>query len=245
MNKEVLLPLMMSFIAGSSTIIGFLLSFYFQKSVKSFSYIVMSLAAGVLMGTAFFSIIPESYYILGENVFLWLLAGFVLFFMIEVFLGFHACVEEDTSKHNHVLGVVAGVGIFFHSLLDGIAIALAYKVDANLGFITATAIMLHELPEGIFTFSILLNNNLKVDKAVKWTIAVALATPFGTLLAISLFPNFPREILGMLLAMAGGSFLYIAASDLIPETHKSRSTKISIFFLIGLAFTWLLGNFSA
>lgn len=236
MYESIFFPILLSFIAGSATIIGFAATYYAQAWVKKLSYAIVSMAAGVLLGTTFFHLLPESFELIGDSTLMWLLFGFVLFFLLESFIGFHACKEDEHEhSHHHVLGTVAGAGIFFHSILDGIAIAIGHEIDPRLGLITAFAIMIHELPEGIFTFSILLHNKMKSKKAMLWTVAVALATPLGTIATLLLFPNLGVQTLGVLLAIAAGSFLYVSASDLIPESHKSRSLKISFFLLAGLA----------
>lgn len=243
MNNDFLIPLLVSFIAGSATILGFAVTYYGEAWVRRYSYAIVSAAAGVLLGTAFFHLLPEVFHELGDATFLWLLLGFVAFFLIEALIGFHACREEEEHKHHHpVLGQVAGAGIFFHSLLDGLAIAVGHEIDPRLGIITAIAVMVHEFPEGIFTFSILLHNKMKLKTAMKWTLAVALATPLGTILALLFLPQLGETTLSALLAVAAGSFLYVAASDLIPESHKSRSMKISIFLLLGLVFSYGLSE---
>ncbi|MEK7146573.1 MAG: ZIP family metal transporter [Patescibacteria group bacterium] len=233
--NSILFPVLYSAIAGSATLIGLALVLFAEKFIKRYSFGVVSLAAGVLMGTAFFHILPEALELTGENVFFWALIGFAVFFLVEAFVGFHACKEEEEGKgHSHVLGPVAIIGILFHSLLDGIAIGIGFELDFTLGLITAAAVMIHELPEGVFTLSILLHSGVKVKKAVLWTVFVALATPIGTLLTLFLAPDLTEANLGILLAIAGGSFLYIAASDLVPESHKSRSLPTAAIMIAGL-----------
>ncbi len=236
------MPILLSAIAGSATLLGLALTLFAKKFVQKYSFYVVSLAAGVLLGTAFFHILPEASELVEQDFFLWVLLGFVLFFVVEALVGFHACREEEGKHHDHVLGPVAGLGILLHSLLDGIAIGIGYEIDPQLGLVTALAVMIHELPEGIFTFSILMHSGMKLKKAVWASAAVALATPLGTVLTLAFFPGLSIEILGKLLAIAAGSFLYIAASDLVPESHKSRSLTVSLFMLLGLVLMFLLSG---
>ncbi|MBT4384375.1 ZIP family metal transporter [Candidatus Peregrinibacteria bacterium] len=240
MENSILTPLIYSAIAGSATLLGFALTLYAKGWVKKYSYAIVSLAAGVLLGTAFFHLLPEASEMLGEDVFLWLLVGFVAFFLIEALIGFHACREGEEHCHAHVLGPVAGAGLFFHSLLDGVTIAVSHEIDPRLGLMTAIAVFVHELPEGIFTFSILKHGKMEFAKAKKMTVAVALATPFGTLITLLFAPELSEHVLGILLGVAAGSFLYISASDLVPESHKSRSIKISLFLVLGLLIVYFL-----
>ncbi|MFT7183869.1 MAG: zinc and cadmium transporter [Oceanicoccus sp.] len=239
--SELFIPIAYSAIAGSATLIGLALVLYAEKWVKKHSYYVVSLAAGVLLGTAFFHLLPEASELQEESFLLWTVIGFAAFYLIEVLVGFHACREnEEDHDHDHVLGPVASLGILVHSILDGITIAIGFEIDPSIGIITAIAVMVHELPEGIFTISILLHSHMNKKKAILWTFAVALATPLGTLATLVLFPNLGVETLGTLLAIAAGSFIYVSASDLIPESHKSRSISTGIFMIIGLVLMYFV-----
>lgn len=232
--SEYIIPIFYSALAGSATLIGLGMVLYAQRWVRRYSFAIVSLAAGALLGTAFLDLLPEAQELSQDSVFPWLLAGFAVFYMIESMVGFHACREDKEVSHEHVFGPVAGIGIFFHSLLDGVAIAIGFEVSNEIGLITALAVLLHELPEGIFTLSILLHAKLKKKEAILWTVIVALATPFGTLLTFLLFPNLPESALGIMLGIAAGSFVYISASDLIPESHKSRSLASGAFVVAGI-----------
>lgn len=230
--KDFLIPIFYATVAGSATLIGLALVLLSRSKVQKYSFVVVSLAAGVLLGTAFAHLLPEAYELTGETSFLWVLFGFSIFYAIESIVGFHACLEDD--KHEHVLGPVAGIGIFFHSLLDGIAIAIGFEISNAIGLVTTLAVMLHELPEGIFTFSVLIHAKLPIKKAVIWTVIVALATPFGAIMTMLFFPSMPEYVLGILMGIATGSFIYIGASDLVPESHKSRSVVTGMFVLVGI-----------
>lgn len=245
-----------SLFAGSATLVGLLMTLFAGKFVKRYSFAIVSLAAGVLLGTAFLHIIPESQEMIGEGAFIWLLIGFGVFYVLESLIGSHCsgdrCRQGDEDckgceghdhRENHVLGSVASIGLFFHSLLDGIAIAVGFEVSETLGVVTAIAVIIHELPEGIFTLSILIHSGMKKRTALWWTIVVALATPLGTVLTLLLLPDLSATVLGSLLAIAAGSFLYISAADLIPETHKKRSITTGAFVFLGLLLMFAVNNF--
>lgn len=238
--KEILIPAFYSAIAGSATLIGLGLVLFSKKIVEKYSFAVVSVAAGVLLGTAFGHLLPEAYELAGKNTFLWVLFGFAIFYVIESVVGFHACLEGE--KHPHVLGPVATTGIFFHSLLDGVTIAIGFEISNTIGLVTALAVLLHELPEGIFTLSILMHAKMRLRNATIWTAIVALATPFGTLLTLIFFPNLSEATLGILLGIASGSFIYIGASDLVPESHKSRSVVTGAFVLFGILLMLFVTN---
>jgi len=146
-----------------------------------------------------------------------------------------------TAKSNpqHTKGMVMFSGLFFHSLLDGIIIGVGFEVDPKVGVVTSMGVILHELPEGVTTFSLLINS-IKEKTALKLSIAVALATPLGALISLTFIGGLSEPMVGLLLAMAGGSFLYIAASDLIPETHEEKGFINAGFLLLGVLFLYSL-----
>jgi ZIP family zinc transporter/zinc and cadmium transporter len=132
-------------------------------------------------------------------------------------------------------------GLFFHSLLDGIIIGVGFEVDPKLGLLTSLGVILHELPEGVTTFSLLLNS-IKRATALKMSIAVALATPLGALISLTFIGGLSEGMIGIMLAMAGGSFLYVAAADLIPETHGMKGLQNAGFLLLGVISLYFISN---
>jgi ZIP family zinc transporter/zinc and cadmium transporter len=237
--NPLLSTLIYSTIAGSATVAGLLLVLWQEKWTKRNSIYLISLAAGVLLTSAFIHLLPEAIELVKEpatifaSPFFFIIIGFALFYILEQVIVIHTCAEEDCDTHS--FGIVAAVGIGFHSLLDGIVIGIGFEVNFTVGLITSLAVMLHELPEGIFTLSILLHAQMSLKKAVWYTVLVALATPIGALLAYAFIRNVSLSLLGNLLAVAAGSFLYIGASDLIPQTHRiSRKANVPLVLLGGL-----------
>lgn len=228
-----------STIAGSATILGLLLVLWKNQWTKRNSIYLISLAAGVLLTTAFFHLLPEAIELTKESKsvlsspFFFTLVGFVLLYILEQVIVIHTCAEEKCDTHS--FGIVAAVGIGLHSLLDGIVIGVGFEVSFEVGFIASLAVLLHELPEGIFTLGILLNAKMPLKRAVAYTVIVALATPIGALLTYAFIGKISELILGNALALAAGTFLYISASDLIPQTHKdSRVGNFPLVILGGL-----------
>jgi zinc and cadmium transporter len=237
---NILVPTFYALIAGSATLLGLALTLFAAKFVKRYSFAIVSLAAGVMLGTGFLHILPEAALLTGQSAYIYLLVGFAGFYVIESLVGAHCCSSQHKDdhhagkEHKHVLGSVAALGIFFHSILDGVAIAIGFEVSTTLGIVTALAVIIHELPEGVFTFSILLHSGMKRSRAVLWTAIVSLATPAGALATLLLFPDLSAEALGIMLAIAAGSFIYIAAADLVPESHHSRSITTGAFVILGI-----------
>ena len=232
-----------STIAGASTILGIIMVILKERWVLKHSHYVNSFAAGLILGIAFFHLFPESLE-LSENAVLFTFIGFLLFYVLENVMVLHSGSEihfKVKSNPQHTKGMVMFSGLFFHSLLDGIIIGVGFEVDPRVGLLTSLGVILHELPEGVTTFSLLINS-IKEKTALKLSIAVALATPLGALISLAFIGDLSESVVGLLLAMAGGSFLYIGASDLIPETHEEKGLENAAFLLLGVLFLYLLSK---
>lgn len=232
-----------SIIAGLSTIVGVIMVVRKEDWVLEHSHYVNSFAAGLILGIAFFHLLPESLE-LSEHAILFVFVGFLLFYLLENGLVLHSGSEiHFRDKHNpqHTKGVVMFSGLFFHSLVDGVIIGVGFEIDPKLGLITALGVISHELPEGVTTFSLLINS-IERKTALRLSIAVALATPLGALISLTFIGGLSKEVIGLLLAVAGGSFLYIGASDLIPETHEEKGFVNAGFLLLGVVLLYSLSK---
>lgn len=147
------------------------------------------------------------------------------------------------EKHNpqHTKAIVMFSGLFFHSILDGLIIGVGFEIDSTIGILTSLGVIMHEFPEGVTTYSLLVNK-IKRELAFNLSIAVALATPIGALISLTFLGGLSETAIGVLLAMAGGSFLYIAATDLIPETHEEGLASVIALFS-GVLFLYILSQF--
>ncbi|MFA5780057.1 MAG: ZIP family metal transporter [Elusimicrobiota bacterium] len=229
-----------SLIAGAATIVGTLLIFYYEDYAKKNSVYFISFAAGIMLATSFFHLIPEAIEI-SANVPAWVLCGFLIFYIIQNFLvTIHPCTDEHCEVHR--LGIMSFIGLTVHSLLDGIAIAVGFEVSSKIGLFTAIAVILHEFPEGLVTTGILIHTGEVRKKIWIYSIIVALATPFGAIASLLFLKNLPPNILGMLLAITAGSFIYLSAADLIPEIHKSNRKINSVILIFGIFLILILGK---
>jgi len=219
-------------VAGIATILGMLLVLFFEKPARKYSTLLISFAAGALLAVAFNDLIPESLH-LNTNALFFVLAGFFLFYLIEHFVVLHTCREEHCPRHKR-LGLIAIFGLFFHSLIDGFIIGVGFGVDFKIGLVATLGVILHEFPEGITTLSILLHSKVKRRKAIMQTILVALATPIGAIISFFLLKGVSENFLGILLAFAAGSFLYIASADLIPEIHEKFNIFNALAMFLGI-----------
>ena len=183
----------------------------------------------------------------GGQGYLWYaLGGFTLFFLLENLLIIHGgpeTVVHDSHKsgahaHHHVSprAMVATLGIGAHSLIDGLIIGVGFHVSPEVGLITTLSVVLHEFPEGIATLSVLYSSDAPRRTATIYAFAVALATPVGAVASVFVFGSIAAPVVGAMLAAGAGTFLYVAASDLIPAAHAQGSRLNFVAFLGGLAF---------
>ena len=227
-----------SSVAGAATILGLLLVLWQAQWAKRNSIYLISFAAGVLLTTAFLNLLPESIELTksSSSMFLspyfFLLLGFAMFYILEQAIVIHTCQEEGCNTHS--FGIIAAIGIAFHSLIDGVIIGIGFEVDYRIGLVSTVAVLVHELPEGIFTLGILLHAKMAVKKAVFYTVIVALATPVGAVVANAFAQKISLLVLGNIIAFAAGTFFYIGASDLLPQTHQiSRKANVPlVIFLV-------------
>lgn len=204
---------------------------------------LVSLAAGVLLATAFLEILPESFAHNAHPSFLYVLFGIVFVFLLERTLLWHHHHHDAELPKPSVWLVTIGDGI--HNFVDGIAIAASFLVDYRLGVVTAIAVMVHEIPQEIADFSILLTGGLSKIKAIGLNVLTACTALFGALIAYYLSGTIALPI-SSILSFTGGIFVYIACSDLIPELHahtkEPRAWSHVIPFFLGIVLVYLNGT---
>lgn len=201
---------------------------------------MISLSAGTMMGNAFLHLLPEAATKLEpEPLFLTVLVSFIVFFFIEKFLHWRHCHDRDCDVHT--FGEISLMGDSIHNLIDGLIIAAAFVTDIKIGIATALAVALHEIPQELGDFGVLLHAGWDKKKAILANYSVALTVVLGGILGFYLAENLDAFLI-YAVPMAAGGFIYIAASDLLPEIRKETSTKRSLYslamFLFGIAAMW-------
>ncbi len=220
-------------IAGAATLAGIFVVLWKHHLALRYSHYVNSFAAGVLLTIALVHLLPEAVELREGSLFVVLLA-FLAFYLLEAVLVFHSGsaihFTDACARNVHNKGVVIFGGLFIHSLVDGVIIATGFEASFELGVLTAAGVILHELPEGITSFALMLRS-MSRRSAFYLSLGVALATPAGAAAGLAFLGGISASTLGVMMAVAGGSFLYVAASDLIPETHE-RNVLQNVFFLL-------------
>jgi zinc and cadmium transporter len=188
---------------------------------------LVSYAVGALLGVALLAILPEALEALpSTRVFATLLAGILLFFVLEKLVLWRHCHTHDCEVHGNAASVVV-IGDAFHNFVDGAVIAAAVMTSVPLGISTAIAVAAHEIPQEVGDFAILLHAGYSRSRALILNAASALAGTVGALLAV-LFLDLTPRLLPYCLALAAASFLYVAMADLIPGLHRGRTDGSSL-----------------
>jgi len=195
---------------------------------------LVSYAVGALLGAAMLKILPEAIDQLSPaRLFATLLAGVMLFFVLEKLVLWRHCHTHDCEVHG---GSVAGVvvGDAFHNFVDGAVIATAVMTSVPLGISTAIAVAAHEIPQELGDFAILLHAGYSRGRALLLNVLSGLSSALGAIVAFVAF-DFVPMMRPYCLALAAASFLYVAMADLIPGLHRGRTDAASMrqILLIG------------
>lgn len=214
-----------------------------DKLNKILIYLV-SFAAGSMIGAAFFHMLPEVIESSGKilPVFIFVLVGFSLFFVLERILRWHHCHDINCQTHEH-LGWMNLIGDGVHNFIDGMVIFAAFVGGPALGIPVTISIILHEVPQELGDFGVLLYSGFSRRRALMYNFLSATVALVGVLAAYLLY-SFSGLISLFLLPFAAGGFIYIAASDLIPEIHKDnhvvRAFVSYLLFVVALAFMYFM-----
>ncbi len=238
MTIEFIKILFYSLVAGLATVLGIYLVLTKESWARKNSIFLISFSAGVILSTAIAYLMPEALSLNGQSM-LWLLASFIGFYIIEHIIILHSCQEGQACKV-HPFDKIALLGMGFHSLLDGVIIGIGFEISPILGLIATLSVLIHKLPDGISMISIMLYHGYKRQKSILYSWIIAVATPIGAVVSYFLIKDLSQPFLGALLAIAAGSFLYIAAADLIPEIHKKSKILNIILVISGVLFPFLI-----
>ena len=208
-----------------------------SKTLDKVLHVLVGFSAGTLLAGAFFHLLAESLLeIETMPAFYLLFAGFILFFLVERLLHWHHCHEGKCDAHAFSYLLLFGDAI--HNFIDGLIIAAAFLVSPLLGTATTFAVISHELPQELGNFGVLVYAGFERKKALFYNFLAQLTSIAGGIIGFFFIGTSGFSI--YLLPFAAGGFIYIAASDLIPELHKETSLKKSLsafsFFIIGIAF---------
>lgn len=219
------------------SLVGILtLSIKLERLRKILIYLI-SFSAGALIGDAFIHLLPE---IVEESggfevkISLYVISGIVISFVIEKFIHWRHCHLPITAEHKHPFAWMNLFGDSMHNLIDGMIIGAAYLVSIPVGIATTIAVILHEIPQEIGDFGVLIHGGFSVKKAIFLNFLTALTAVIGTVVVL-IFGSYAENAVFFLIPFAAGNFIYIASTDMIPELHKETAVSKSIGQLISFA----------
>jgi len=191
----------------------------------------MSFAAGVLISASFLHMIPRALS-LNAQAPVWLLAGFFGLYLFNRFLTAFVC-ERDPQRREVAIGVLPMLGIGLHSFVDGFIYSIAFTVSLLTGFLATVGMVLHEFPEGIVTYLLLLRGGFTERRATRWAfVAAAASTPLGMLVSWPMISVIDPYRLGALLALSAGALIYVGATHLLPRAEQEHR-RYSLIALAG------------
>jgi len=177
-------------------------------------------AAGVLISVSFLHIIPKSF-AMNANAPAWLLTGFVLLHLFNRFVTAFVCERRPDSAYG--IGLIPMFGIGLHSFIDGVVYSITFTVSIFTGVLAATGMVLHEFPEGIITYLLLLRGGFSERTAlILAVLSAALTTPLGMLVSWPYISEIDQSLLGSLLALSSGALVYVGATHLLPQAEKEH-----------------------
>ncbi|PIR58036.1 MAG: ZIP family metal transporter, partial [Parcubacteria group bacterium CG10_big_fil_rev_8_21_14_0_10_38_31] len=207
-----------------------------EDILRKYVFLFMSVAVGALLGDAFIHLIPEA---LEDSTSATLtsilvIVGIILFFILERFLHWHHHGEDKEEHDIHPVGKLVLLSDGVHNFLDGIIIGASFMISVPIGIATTLAVIIHEIPQEVGDFAVLLHSGYTKRQALWLNFLSALASVFGAIVFFIL-GEFAEISFIYFLPISAGGFIYIAMSDLIPELHKTKETKHSIFQLTAIA----------
>ena len=234
--------LISNFIISLISLIGIFTLMIKEKLLQKILLFLVSLSAGALMGGAFIHLLPEAQEKYRDgNMFLIVLLSFIFFFFVEKLLHWRHCHKGECEIHT--FGYMNLFGDAVHNFIDGLVIAATFLTDIKLGIATSLAVFLHEIPQEIGDFGVLLYSGFGRKKAIISNFLVALTAVLGGLIGYFLSFSIDR-FTTYLLSFTAGGFIYIAASDLMPEIRKETNLKKSLVsfavFIVGILLMFLV-----
>lgn len=222
-------------------LVGLIILYLKEKLLERILLQLVAYSAGALLGGAFFHLLPESLEKADQSsVFLFTLVGFVGFLAMEKFLHWRHCHKQRCSVHAFTYLNLIGDSI--HNFIDGLIIAASFLISIPLGISTSIAIGLHEIPQEIGDYSVLVYGGFTRQKALFLNLLVALTVVLGGVVGY-LIGEEALGSLNFLLPIAAGGFIYIAAADLLPEVNKEsngiKSIGNLVIFILGLLTLYL------
>lgn len=246
MDQVLIYIVVFSFIGSVVSLIGGIALLSNEKFALKISHLLAAFAAGALLGTAFFDLLPEGLEHAEElglevNIFLWTMVGVLGFFLLERFIHHHH--QNDDPQDQKTLVPLIVIGDSIHNFIDGVAMAATFLISIPLGMVTALAVAAHEIPQEIGDFGLMLHKGVAGKKVLLINFYSALTALAGAVLTY-LAKDVIEGLLPAVLGLTAGFFIYIAAANLIPEIHHQENQKVAFWetmaLILGVAVVYLV-----
>ena len=238
MDDQFWTPFSASLLAACVTTAGIYVIRHFEPWGRRNTTYFACFAAGVLISVSFLHIIPTAF-AMSPQAPIYLLAGYLLMHVLNRFLTAYVCDKPKTA--DYAIGLVPMLGIGFHSFIDGVIYSVTFTVSLLTGVLAAIGMVLHEFPEGIVTYILLLRGGFSKKSAFAFAFAAAaLTTPLGTLVSYPIVSQIEKPVLGALLSLSAGALVYVGATHLLPRAeHEPRRFSLialgtGIFVAVGI-----------
>lgn len=232
------MAILLACVALISTGLGGLAAIRFRDRL----HLLLGFSAGAVLAVVFFDILPEVFSARGTPTYVMLsaAAGFLAFFALERYTALHRAREHlyRAEEHEAELGTIGAAGLSLHSFLDGVAIGTGFQASSLLGFTIALAVILHDFNDGLNTVTVVLAHGSPLRRSVAWLLVDMVAPILGAA-STKLF-QLPESLLPWLLAFFSGFFIYISASDLLPEARENASPLVGVATLAGMVLVFLV-----
>lgn len=237
----------MTFVVGFFSFVLMMLGGFFALRFKDRLHLILGFSAGALVGVAFFDLWPEAMelakgFLTAGEISSLVAIGFTAYLILDRLILSHSHSEEEVehccNKSHQVRGPITVLILAMHSFIDGLAVGLVLQISAAVGLIVAAAVLAHNFSDGINVVGLLLKSNQRKETALKWLLPISLAPTLGILVAN--FFQLSENYLGFILAIFCGFFLYIGASELLPESHHGHPTRwTTIATILGIIVLYL------
>ena len=214
--------LLVVLVTSSATLVGGMFALRLRDSL----HLILGFSAGAVIAVAFFDLLPEALHLAGtvytpDTILTFTALGFLSYLVVDRFILIHG------HQHDHLedagRGYFSAAALSMHSFLDGLGIGLAFHLSTAVGLTVAAAVIAHDFSDGINTVNLVLKGNGTLKQALYWLLADAIAPAIGVI--ASLFIVVEDSLLGLILSVFAGFFLYLGASDLIPESHHAHPVR--------------------
>lgn len=221
MNEPFLVALAIGLLAAAVTGAGIFTMRRFTEWGQRKAPYFICFAAGVLIAASFLHLIPESLSMYGHAP-IWILVGFFGLHVFNRFFSVLVC-ERDPGREDLAFGIVPMIGIGFHSFVDGLVHSVTFSVSIFTGLLSSVGMILHEFPEGIITYLLLVHSGFRPRKAMLLAfVAAGLTTPLGLLVSWPFISRIDDLALGALLGLSAGALVYVGATHLLPKAEQEH-----------------------